>query len=89
MIACLLALMLLLALMVLLAASYVFWAPFQLLPMALDFILEALGMSWAWAGSRTGPSGPGTAPWAGLYSLPGGSTVLPGSRDPGHGPSGW
>ena len=31
--------------------------------MALDLILEALGISWAWAGSRTGP---GTAQWAGL-----------------------
>ena len=28
-----------------------FGAPFQLLGMALDLILEALGISWAWLGS--------------------------------------
>ena len=43
-----------------------------------------LEMPRAWPGSRTGP---GTPEWAGLHSRPGGSTVLPGSRDPGHGPS--
>ena len=69
-------------LMLLLAAWHVFWGPFQLLGMALDLILGALGISWAWAGSRTGP---GSAQWAELYSLAGGSIVLPGSRDPGHG----
>ena len=42
-------------------------------------------MPRAWPGSRTGP---GTPEWAGLHSRLGGSTVLPGSRDPGHGPSG-
>ena len=38
-------------------------------------------MSRAWPGSRTGP---GTAQWAGLHSRTDGSTVLQGSRDPGH-----
>ena len=42
-------------------------------------------MPRAWAGSRTGP---GTPEWAGLHSRPGGSIVLLGSRDPGHGQSG-
>ena len=74
-----------LALIALLATWHAFWAPFQLLGMALDLILEALGTSWAWAGTRTGP---GTAEWAGLHWGPGGSIVLPGSRDPGNGPSG-
>ena len=41
-------------------------------------------MPRAWPGSRTGP---GTPEWAGLHSRPGGSTVLPGSRDPGDGQS--
>ena len=45
-----------------------------------------LEMPRAWAGSRTGP---GTPEWAGLRWGPGGSTVLPGSRDPGHGPRRW
>ena len=75
----------LLALLALLATWHAFWAPFQLLGMALDLILEALGISWAWAGTRTGP---GTAQWAGLHSRPGGSIVLLGSRDPGDSPSG-
>ena len=44
-----------------------------------------LEMARAWPGSRTGPGPP---EWAGLHSRPGGSTVLPGSRDPGNGPSG-
>ena len=59
--------------------------PLWLLGMALDLIWEALGISWALAGSRTGP---GTPQWAGLHSRPGESTVLPGSRDPGDGQSG-
>ena len=74
MIACLASL---LALMLLLAAWHVFWAPFLLLGMALGLILEALGISWAWAGSRTGP-GPlngleCTPAWAGalFYQDPG------------------
>ena len=50
----------------------------------MDLIWEALGISWAWAGSQTGP---GTPQWAGLHSRPGGSIVLPGSRDPGNGQS--
>ena len=52
--------------------------------MALDLIWEALGISCARAGSRTGP---GTAQWAGLHSRSCGSIVLPGSRDPGNGQS--
>ena len=75
----------LLALVALLATWHGFWAPFLLLGMALDVILEALGISLAWAGSRTGP---GTPEWAGLHSRLGGSTVLLGSRDPGDSPSG-
>ena len=67
----------LLALMLLLAAWHVFWAPFQLLGMTLDFILETLGISRACAGSRTGP---GTAQWAGLLSRPGGAVFY---QDPG------
>ena len=45
-----------------------------------------LEMPRAWPGSRTGP---GTPEWAGLHSRPGGSIVLPGSRDPGNGPGRW
>ena len=44
-----------------------------------------LEMPSAWPGSRTVPGPP---EWAGLHSRPGGSIVLPGSRDPGHGQSG-
>ena len=80
--ACLLASVTLLAL---LARWHVLWVPFQLLGMALRLILEALGISWAEAGSRTGP---GTAQWAGMHCRQGGSIVLPGSRDPGYRQSG-
>ena len=75
-----------LALLALLATWHAFWAPFQLLGMALDLILESLGISWAWLGFRDGP---GTPEWAGLHSRPDGSTVLPGARDPRSIPSGW
>ena len=45
--------------------------------MALDLIWEALGISWAWAGSRTGP---GTA--HGLDCTPAGAGALF-YKDPG------
>ena len=73
-----------LALLASLATWHAFWAPFQLLGMPLDLILESLGISWAWLGSRDGP---GTPEWAELQSPPSGSSVLLGSRDPGNGPS--
>ena len=79
-------LLVLLALLALLATWHAFWTPFQLLGVALDLILESLGISWAWLGSRDGP---GTPELAGLQSPLGGSTVLPGSRDPGDSQSGW
>ena len=44
-----------------------------------------LEMRRGWPGSLTGP---GTPEWVGWHYRLGGSTVLPGSRDPGHGPSG-
>ena len=47
--------------------------------------LEGLGICWAWAGSRTGP---GATQWARLHSRPGGSMVLPRTRDPKSMPSG-
>ena len=59
----------LLGLLALLATWHAFWARIRLLGMALGLISEALGISWAWAGSRTGP---GTTQWAGLHSRPGG-----------------
>ena len=74
------------ALVELLATWHVLWAPFYLLGMAWDLISEALWISWARDGSRTGQ---GTAQWAGLYSRSVGSIVLAGSRDPGNGVSGW
>ena len=76
----------LLTLLALLATWHAFWAPFQMLGIALDLILESLGISWAWLGSRDGP---GTPELAGLHSRPGGSIVLLGSRDPGDSPRGW
>ena len=68
--------------MLLLAAWHVFWAPFQLLGITLDLILESLGMPWAWPGSWDGP---GTSEWAGLLPSLGGCTVLlgPGIHAPG------
>ena len=52
---------------------------------ALDLILEALGdiLGMAWV-----LSWPGDPEWAGLHSGSSGSSVLIGSRDPGHGTSG-